>query len=433
MLHDSAHFYSLWGLVMIILGLTQACSAVAGMGMNQASSPALRVTVASPTPFQPQADRYDYLLQSEAPVTLPSATLESSEPIMEGGTYPTPISTLLPVSTLAPYIYPVNLNPLTGLPAFDPSLLERRPMAVKITNYPRYVRPQSGLTRADVVFEYYIEGGLTRFIAVFYGQDAERAGPVRSGRYFDVHVVHMYHAYYVFKYADPREYDFFKNSDLVDFLVVPGEGACPSYSIGKNQVDTYNNIFFNTAKFQDCLAESGADNSRPDFRNGYFTSMPYKSHLPAKRIYTRYSADDYNYWRYDPTSQKYMRYQETDDTRSGKPESYTPLTDALTGGQVSTDNVVVLFVSHTFTNQFDEQDEVYQIEPVDSGQAFLFREGMAFQGMWHRTNVDQPLLLTNTLGGQLPLRPGTTFYQVIGMTSTYQQNGDEWNFTFNTP
>ena len=39
----------------------------------------------------------------------------------------------------------------------DPSLLERRPLAIKVANYPRYIRPQSGLTLADNIFEYYIE------------------------------------------------------------------------------------------------------------------------------------------------------------------------------------------------------------------------------------------------------------------------------------
>jgi hypothetical protein len=89
------------------------------------------------------------------------------------------------------------LNPLTGLPAADPALLDRRPLAIKISNYPRDIRPQYGLNEADVVFEYYIEWGYTRFIGIFYGNDATQIGPVRSGRYFDEHITRMYQAYYV--------------------------------------------------------------------------------------------------------------------------------------------------------------------------------------------------------------------------------------------
>ena len=50
-----------------------------------------------------------------------------------------------------------GINPLTGLMVDDPARLERRPMAIKVTNYPRYVRPQPGLSKADIVFEYYME------------------------------------------------------------------------------------------------------------------------------------------------------------------------------------------------------------------------------------------------------------------------------------
>ncbi|MGZ9224716.1 MAG: DUF3048 domain-containing protein, partial [Anaerolineales bacterium] len=85
---------------------------------------------------------------------------------------------LLPTDTAIPtFILPASLNPLTGLLPSDASLMERRPLAIKVANYPRYVRPQSGLTLADTVFEYYIEAGLTRFIAVFYGNDSEWVGP----------------------------------------------------------------------------------------------------------------------------------------------------------------------------------------------------------------------------------------------------------------
>jgi len=122
-----------------------------------------------------------------------------------------------------------NIDPLTGEPAKDPALLERRPLVIKISNYPREIRPQYGLNETDVVFEYYIEWLDTRFIGIFYGNDASEIGPVRSGRYFDEHILRMYHAYYVFNYADPREYAYFLGGDLQKWLVTPGYGNCPPF------------------------------------------------------------------------------------------------------------------------------------------------------------------------------------------------------------
>jgi hypothetical protein len=104
---------------------------------------------------------------------------------------------------------PFLLNPLTGQSVADPSRLDRRPIAIKISNYPRSVRPQSGLSKADLVYEYYLERGVTRFIGVFYGEDAEKAGPIRSARFFDEYIFRMYQAFFVFGNADDRVMDLF--------------------------------------------------------------------------------------------------------------------------------------------------------------------------------------------------------------------------------
>lgn len=59
--------------------------------------------------------------------------------------------------------------------------LTRRPLGVMIENS-KAARPQSGLSSADVVYEAVAEGGITRFMAVFYCDSSEIVGPVRSAR-----------------------------------------------------------------------------------------------------------------------------------------------------------------------------------------------------------------------------------------------------------
>jgi hypothetical protein len=325
-------------------------------------------------------------------------------------------------------------NPLTGLPFPDPSLAERRPMAIKIANSPDYVRPQSGLSLADVAYEYYIEWGDTRFIAVFYSNDAEQVGPVRSGRFFDEHILRMYHAFLVYKYSDPREKQYFYSSDFAPFLTVPGFTACPPFFVGKYARDNYNNVFFNTTKWAACLAKrTDVDNLRQDLRSGFFSDQPQPSALESKRIYTDYSIYSYNYWEYDPGTRRYFRYQEANDLVKNKERAYAPLSDALTGLPITTDNLVVIFAPHTFADQWQEEDEVYHIDPVGSGQAFVFRDGLAYPATWYRTDMDQPLLIADENGVPIYLRPGRTFYEVIGETSSEKQEGTDWYFTFHTP
>jgi hypothetical protein len=296
------------------------------------------------------------------------------------------------------------------------------------------VRPQSGLSLADVAYEYYIEDGVSRFIAIFYGNNATQVGPVRSGRFFDEHVARMYQAFFVFKYADPRVYDYFLESDLANYLIVPNNGSCPPFLIGPTERDTYNNIFFNTVKFKDCIARrKSVDNKRPPLRSNFFSNVPPDSDQHASRIYTQYSLDDYNYWQYLPDENRYQRYQEINSLKNYQIANYEPLTDALTGLPIMADNVVVLFVRHRFANKFDEEDEVFHIDLYGSGAAYVFRDGMAFPATWNRPELDQPILLTNSLGTPVYLKPGVTFYQVIGESSESWIEGTEWHFNWQNP
>jgi len=389
------------------------------------------------TPFQPQNGSNDSPYDTPYDVPLQTPTLISylvapKTIAVEENLFPTPLPSGYQGAPIS--IPATNTNPLTGLTAPDPELLERRPIAVKITQFPRYVRPQSGLTLADVVYEYYIEDGLTRFIAIFYGNDAGMVGPVRSGRFFDEHIARMYQAFFVFKYADPRVYNYYKDSDLKNYLVVPGKGSCPPFAVGEDDRDTYNNIFFDTVRFKDCIAKrESVENTRPSVSGGFFSSLSPRSDQVAKRIFTQYSLDDYNYWEYLPKKNRYQRYQETETQRNGNGVSYAPLTDALTNLPVEADNVVVLFVLHRFANKFEEEDEVYHIELYGSGSAYVFRDGLVIEAAWHRNYLDQPIILTSPQGAPMYLKPGVTFYQVIGETSEVWHDGADWHFVWHDP
>jgi hypothetical protein len=396
----------------------------------------------TPTPFQPDTNgsSNNLPLANLAPATFtpyPTVSSHSSLPIIPQ------ISTPSQSVTSSPAM----IDPLTGLSVSDPSLLSRRPIAIKISNYPRLIRPQYGLNLADVVYEYYIEWLDTRFIGIFYSHDASQVGPVRSGRYFDEHITRMYHAYYVFNFADPREYSYYLGGDLEKFLVTPGCSTCtcPPFFVDKVSTEITDihhlETYFNTANFGPCLLRKGADNTQQSLRNGFFSAALSPGGFAVNRIYTHYSICDYNYWEYNPATGRYLRFQEISpnqkpkhiDDCSDKPETYTPLLDALTQQQVATDNVVELFVSHTFANLNEQQDEIYHINLVDSGNAFVFRDGFGYPARWMRTDIDQPLLITTLSGAPIYFKPGNTFYQVIGDTSTDWSDGPNWHFDFHTP
>ena len=413
-------------ILLIIVFIVSSCNA-------QQSNVSLAAGIPSPTPFQPSGQIDSNSIYAEVaptpsyllPVTpaLPTSTEVIVQPESVS------VDVTVPAITL-----PTNVDPLTGIAPDDPTLLERRPLAIKVANYPRYVRPQSGLTLADNVYEYYIEGGLTRFIAVFYGDTSEWVGPVRSGRFFDENIQRMYQAFLVFKFADPRVLDYFKAADFSQFLVVPTLGPCPPFKLlPTRHIEVYNNSYFYTPDWEGCAETNGLNNNRPFIRSGFFNELTPISGLQGTDIYTYYSDYSYNHWSYSPDTQQYYRYQETDDIHDDKPEKYAPLMDNVTATAVHASNVVFLFATHTFANTYDEEDEVYHIDLTDSGEAYVFRDGVGIAATWHRTNKDQPLLITAANSGLIYMRPGITFYEVLGTRSFVDQDGGEWHFHHATP
>ncbi|MGQ9516807.1 MAG: DUF3048 domain-containing protein, partial [Anaerolineae bacterium] len=94
---------------------------------------------------------------------------------------------------------PANaICPLTGEVVTDLTKLERRPLAIKISNAPSIVRPQAGLDKADVVFEHVAEADLTRFTAIYLCQDAEKVGSVRNARLIDLEIPAMLKSLFAF-------------------------------------------------------------------------------------------------------------------------------------------------------------------------------------------------------------------------------------------
>lgn len=73
------------------------------------------------------------------------------------------------------------INPLTGLPVLDPSLLDLPTMLVSISTFPVTARPQAGLSFAPYVFEVYITEGTTRYLTTFYGEFPAPESPITGG------------------------------------------------------------------------------------------------------------------------------------------------------------------------------------------------------------------------------------------------------------
>jgi hypothetical protein len=379
------------------------------------------------------------------PTVTPTSTPTATVTLTATATpYPVVIPLIISEPTpvgYGPEEYDYGVNPLTGLRVPDPAQLERRPIAIKVTNYPRYVRPQSGLSKADLVFEYYMERGVPRFIAVYYGQNTDRVGPVRSGRFFDEHVVRMYDAIFVFGSADKRVMDYFGLLDdhFKHSFVIENDDLRHDCNVDENvalcrdtSLVTYNNLFVNTAAMSQYITWRGTDNDKPDLtgmRFGYRT--PIGGEL-ALNIYTRFSLFMYNRWAYSVELGRYVRFQETIGKADPNFESYEPHLDATTGEQLAADNVVVLIVDYDYFVKTNTT-EIMDVNLIGSGEGFAFRDGYMFPVRWFRPLEGGVLQIQYLDGMPFPLKPGNTWFEVISQESDYYSEGVDWRFIFNLP
>lgn len=383
-------------------------------------------------------------------LTLPATQTPASANLAETATL-TPIPTLTPTETststtvppsatlppsatptpsaYGPINFPAGINPLTGQPVANQSLLNRRPMAIKVQLYPRGGRPPWGVSQADIVFDYFQNDGLTRLNAIFYGKDAEQVGPIRSARLFDDQILQMYKAIFAFGGAAKQVLRRLYSSEYADYLVVEGNKNCPPMC--RIEPNGPNYLVTNTQDLSNYITQKGLENDRQNLDGMSFDSRVPEGGQPGNQIFTRYSISAYNRWDYDPASGRYLRFQDTKEDETGKGEAYAPLLDRLTNQQIAADTVVVIPLIH----QADPYAKnVYDISLPSSGLAYAFRDGKAYKVLFQRPDKGSLLYLTYEDGTPFPFKPGTTWYQVIGQSSKVEtKEGGIWRFVFMMP
>lgn len=387
------------------------------------------------------------VIDTPVPATSTPEPTETQIPPTSTATYtPTPSSTPTPAYPLegrGPTGFAANVDPLTGLEVPDPALLDRRPIVIKVENLPREHRPQWGLSLADLVFEYYTEFGATRFAAVFYGSDAERVGPIRSGRFFDVNVVQMYKGVFVYGSAYVDVQTRFIDSDFVGRLILETTNSCPA--LCRTDPNGQDLLVSDTSAMRDYLVKRDVDNSRQNLDGMFFKVAAPLGGSPAERVYLRYSGAIYNRWDYNADTGNYLRYVDNANDINRNNEVYVPLTDRITNKMIAAENVVTLCVPHQYYVKKEDAEVVEIIMdsaligsytgcdgktyPGNAGAAYVARDGQLFTATWKRAAKDTVLTLLQADGTPFPLKPGHTWFEVVGASSeVLQQPDNSWRF-----
>ncbi|MEN4099878.1 MAG: DUF3048 domain-containing protein [Anaerolineaceae bacterium] len=376
------------------------------------------------------------------------APTETSAPIATQTAIPsaTPTETLAPTATgtatvtptpeatqivVGPGQFPPDVNPLTGLQVEDPELLNRRPVMVKVSNFPREGRPHAGLSSADIVFDYYIGEGTNRFLALFYGKDTEKVGPIRSGRLVDGQLVNMYQGILGFSGADQTTVFPFLSSTLGPRSITQSPATCPA--ICSDGPQTVTSVFANTSalsQFAEQTRNTAAPNVKQFLEGNLFDSNLPESGSPAGALRVQFNILNLAEWRFDPASGKYLRWIETMDQNQNI--SMTPLTDRNTGEQLAFSNVIILFAP--YTQHAAALHEIGMWNNINGLRAVLFRDGKALEGVWKSISTDRPAQFYTPQGEPLALKPGNTWIVITGIYSTLEEKtAGQWEMHFFMP
>jgi hypothetical protein len=322
-----------------------------------------------------------------------------------------------------------EINPLTGLIAPFPELLDRRPVIVKVQNLPR-PRLQWGLSDADLVYEYYTEFGTTRFAAIFYEKNPPMVAPIRSARWLDMHLVRMYDSVLVFGSAYNELLRTLFNSEFSERVLIEHPGTCPS--ICRYDPNGKNYLMTDLAALGEYMRVHGIDNNRQDLNGMLFDPAVREDGDAANSVFAKFSAAIYNRWDYDPASGRYLRFVDIDNARSIPDEQYEALIDQNNGQQIVADNVVMVLAEYELLVQ-TAHSEVFDIHLVGTGMAYIARDGRLYAVRWERPEVSSPLVLVAQDGSPFPFKPGKTWFEVMGLHTDITRTGDTWRFQHRYP
>lgn len=326
---------------------------------------------------------------------------------------------------------PINGRMMTK--AQKDSWEKRRPMGIMIENHVES-RPQSGLSAADVVYEAVAEGGITRFMAVYYCQDAPTVGPVRSARVYFMTLLREYGAYPLYAHVggancDPESGSGCANGAKADALGLIRRLKWDLYN-DLNQfgvpfpyfwrdyerlpgVATEHTVYSSTAKLWD-YAKSKRELTNVDEEgvawDEEFTSWKFADEAKSAErgnvskislsFWNSFANDFSVVWNYDKTKNSYYRMN------AGKSHL-----DKNTNKQLDVKNVIIVFADESPANDGYEGGHIlYDLE--GEGDALVFQNGKAIKATWEKEDPDSRMKWYDEDGKEISIVRGKVFVEI---------------------
>ena len=293
-------------------------------------------------------------------------------------------------------------NPLTGERLANPDAVDNRPVAVMLNNI-HLSMPQHGVADADIIFEYLVEGRITRMVG-FY-QDVSTVGTigsVRSARPYFVETVLGMEAIYVHAGGSPEAMNMLYWLDMDDIDEIDFDCFWRDKERRKTMAWEHT-LMTSGERLENYFNANGFERKHSEDFSYPFTFVedgtPY-SDTVANDISVRFSSYKIGTFTYDPETKLYMIGQYGDKYIDGN-----------SGDQVGVTNLLVLRT--TVYNSGDRWGHMV-IDVEGSGTGTYFCGGKATEIQWHKPTMNDPFTYTLADGTHFSFGVGKTYVCVIG-------------------
>jgi hypothetical protein len=308
----------------------------------------------------------------------------------------TSTSTTVPSTTTTT---PGDLSPVTGLPVADPTLLDRRLLAIKIDNHPRAV-PQSGIDQADMVVEMLVEG-ITRYLTLWMESDSTYLGPMRSARPTDTRLLMAIHEP---TYARSGSQEWVQAEAVQAGIHLVGEGGPPAtFRISDRRAP--HNLYVNTVELRNVADDRAHPNEPPIGPLWEFGPMPDDADL-ASTVTMGFGGNTTS-WDWDEATGMWLRTAYGEESLFRNEDG----TEARIGVPV----MVAIYVEQYLAAPPPGfgGSALPSSQTVGSGTAYVFADGKVVEGTWEREAETEWFTLTTADGETILVPPGKAWVSLV--------------------
>ncbi|MFR3182559.1 MAG: DUF3048 domain-containing protein [Clostridia bacterium] len=286
-----------------------------------------------------------------------------------------------------------------------------RPIAVMIDNHSD-AWPQAGLNKAYMVYEIVVEGGETRLMALFKGQDLDKIGPVRSARHYFIDYAMENDAIYVHFGQSPQAQSDIKKYSINDINGIAEDGttfwrvkdkAAPHNAVTSTEklIQSAKNKKFRTTSKEKSVLNYSAE--EVNLENG----------ISANEITIPHSDLQTVKYKYDEDSKKYVRYAR------GKEQ-----TDWETKESVETKNIIITLCDN-YTLSDVENKGRQGLKNIGTFDGYYITNGKAIKIKCTKNARDEKTVYKDLQGNEIKVNDGNTFVNICPTNAKVQIEGNE--------